>query len=73
MEQARQELGLEAPVERRRTVDRLDRFEVERLIAAAYRHASVGGRVAAEQKITLGSQHTFEVGPKVDYACRIPH
>ena len=32
-----------------------------------------GGRVAAEQKITLGSQHTFEVGPKVDYACRIPH
>ena len=43
MEQARQELGLEAPVERRRTVDRLDRFEVERLIDAAYRHASVRG------------------------------
>ena len=36
VEQTRRELGLEAPRERRRTVERLDRIEVERLIEAAY-------------------------------------
>ena len=36
VEQTRRELGLEAPRERRRTVERLDRTEVERLIEAAY-------------------------------------
>jgi integrase/recombinase XerD len=40
VEQARGELHLEAPRERRRTVDRLDRGEVERLIEAAYAHCS---------------------------------
>ena len=40
VEQARRELRLEAPRERRRTVERLDRAEVERLIAAAYGYSS---------------------------------
>ncbi|MBL8238647.1 MAG: tyrosine-type recombinase/integrase [Bryobacterales bacterium] len=40
VEQTRRELGLEAPRERRRTVERFDRIEVERLIEAAYVHSS---------------------------------
>ncbi|WP_194165383.1 hypothetical protein [Deinococcus terrestris] len=40
VEDARRALGLAAPKERRRTVDRLDREEIERLIEAAYRRAS---------------------------------
>ena len=40
VEQVRRELRLSAPRARRRTVERLDRFEVERLIAAAYRRSS---------------------------------
>jgi integrase/recombinase XerD len=40
VEQTRRELGLEAPRERRRTVERVDRTEVERLIEAAYGHSS---------------------------------
>jgi integrase/recombinase XerD len=40
VERARRELQLAAPRERRRTVDRLDRDEVERLIEAAYRRSS---------------------------------
>ena len=40
VEQVRRELNLSAPRARRRTVERLDRFEVERLIAAAYRRSS---------------------------------
>jgi integrase/recombinase XerD len=40
VEQARGELRLQAPRERRRTVDRLDRAEVARLIEAAYAHSS---------------------------------
>ena len=40
VEQVRRELKLSAPRARRRTVERLDRFEVERLIAAAYRRSS---------------------------------
>lgn len=40
VEDVRRELGLSAPRERRRTVDRLDREEVERLVEAAYRRAS---------------------------------
>ncbi|GAA5535184.1 tyrosine-type recombinase/integrase [Deinococcus aluminii] len=40
VEDVRRELGLAAPRERRRTVDRLDREEIERLIEAAYRRAS---------------------------------
>lgn len=39
VEQARRELGLHAPQERRRTLDRLDREEVERLIEQAYRRS----------------------------------
>ena len=40
VEQVRRELKLSAPRVRRRTVERLDRLEVERLIAAAYRRSS---------------------------------
>ena len=40
IEQVRRELRLEAPRERHRSVDRLDRAEVERLIEAAYNHSS---------------------------------
>lgn len=43
VEDARRALGLAAPKERRRTVDRLDREEVERLIEAAYRRTSSSG------------------------------
>jgi integrase/recombinase XerD len=45
VEQARRELQLSAPAERRRTVDRLDRGEVERLIEAAYRRSSRHGLI----------------------------
>ena len=40
VEQTRRELGVEAPRERRRTVERLDRVEVESLIESAYGHSS---------------------------------
>ncbi len=40
VEHARRELHLEAPKARRRTVDRLGRPEVDRLIEAAYTHSS---------------------------------
>jgi len=43
VEQVRRELKLSAPRARRRTVERLDRFEVERLIGAAYRRSSSYG------------------------------
>ena len=40
VEDVRRALGLAVPKERRRTVDCLDREEIERLIEAAYRRAS---------------------------------
>jgi integrase/recombinase XerD len=43
VEQTRRELGVEAPRERRRTVERLDCIEVERLIESAYGHSSQYG------------------------------
>jgi integrase/recombinase XerD len=43
VEQTRRELGLEAPRERRRTVERLDRDEIERLIEASYSNSSRQG------------------------------
>lgn len=43
VEQARKALGLRAPQERRCTVERLDRHEVERLIEHAYRHSAPYG------------------------------
>jgi integrase/recombinase XerD len=43
VEQVRRRLGLAAPATRCRTVERLDRAEVERLIAAAYRDGSQRG------------------------------
>src|SRR5580700_8800643 len=43
VEHARRELQIEAPKDRRRTVDRLDRLEVDLLIEAAYEHSSKYG------------------------------
>jgi integrase/recombinase XerD len=43
VEHVRRELALAPPTARRRSVDRLDRFEVERLIRAAYRTRSRRG------------------------------
>jgi hypothetical protein len=43
IEQVRRRLGLAAPATRPRTVERLDRAEVERLIASAYRDGSQRG------------------------------
>lgn len=43
VEHVRRELALAPPTGRRRSVDRLDRFEVERLIQAAYRTRSRRG------------------------------
>jgi integrase/recombinase XerD len=43
VEQVRRRLGLTPPAARPRTVERLDRSEVERLIAAAYRDGSLRG------------------------------
>jgi len=43
VEHVRRELALAPPAGRRRSVDRLDRFEVERLIQAAYRTRSRQG------------------------------
>ena len=43
VEGVRKELKLSAPPARRRTVERLDRLEVERLIAAAYQRSSSYG------------------------------
>src|SRR5919206_2647788 len=43
VEHVRRELDLAPPTGRRRSVDRLDRFEVERLIQAAYRTRSHHG------------------------------
>jgi integrase/recombinase XerD len=40
VERVRRELGLQAPKRRRRTVERLDHFEVDRLIEAACRRSS---------------------------------
>lgn len=40
IERVRRDLQLQAPKERRRTVDRLDRHEIARLIEAAYRRSS---------------------------------
>ena len=43
VEQVRRRLNLAAPVKRRRTVERLDRGEVERLIGSAYQNRSQEG------------------------------
>ena len=43
VEHVRRELALALPAGHRRGLDRLDRFEVERLIQAAYRPTAVRG------------------------------
>ncbi|GEM50168.1 tyrosine-type recombinase/integrase [Deinococcus cellulosilyticus] len=43
VEQVRKTMGLKPPSERRRTVDRLDTLEIERLIGAAYQQSSRQG------------------------------
>jgi len=57
VEQARRQMILTPPRERKRTVDRLDGLEVERLVAAAYRHQS---------KYGLMVKTLFYTGARVD-------
>jgi integrase/recombinase XerD len=52
VEHVRHELDLAPPTGRRRSVDRLDRFEVERLIQAAYRTHSRHGLMIS-RRMTL--------------------
>jgi len=57
IEQARRQIGLSAPSQRKRTVDRLDRKEMEWLIAAAYQRQS---------KYGLMVKTLFYTGARVD-------
>src|SRR5215831_18688809 len=57
VEETRRRLGLEPPRARRRTVQRLDRAEVERLIQATYRSKS---------KYGLMIKTLFQTGTRVD-------
>ncbi len=62
VEQTRRELGLEAPRERRRTVERLDRIEVEGLIEAAYVHSSCYGFIVKILFYTGARVSEFRIG-----------
>ena len=57
VEEARRRLGLEPPRARKRTVQRLDRAEIERLIQATYRNKS---------KYGLMIKTLFQTGARVD-------
>src|SRR5688572_15326637 len=57
VEEARRRLGLEPPRARKRTVKRLDRAEIERLIQATYRSKS---------KYGLMIKTLFQTGARVD-------
>lgn len=74
--QARQELTLQAPSERQRTVERLDGFEIERLIEHAYRRAPrygliiktlfyTGTRVSEFVNLTVGNLYLNLEPPQV--------
>jgi integrase/recombinase XerD len=76
VELARRQLGLAAPATRPRTVERLDRSEVERLIAAAYRDGSqrglmiktlflTGARVSEFVHIRVEDLHLDDDPPRV--------
>ena len=76
VEQVRRRLGLAAPATRPRTVERLDRAEVERLIAAAYRDGSrrglmiktlflTGARVSEFVHIRVEDLHLDDDPPRI--------
>ena len=76
VEQVRRRLGLAPPATRRRTVERLDRAEVERLIAAAYRDDSrrglmiktlflTGARVSEFVHIRVEDLHLDDDPPRI--------
>ncbi len=79
VEQVRRRLGLAPPATRRRTVERLDRAEVERLIAAAYRDDSrrglmiktlflTGARVSEFVHIRAEDLHPDDDPPRIHLA-----
>jgi integrase/recombinase XerD len=79
VEQVRRRLGLTPPITRPRTVERLDRAEVERLIAAAYRDGSrrglmvktlflTGARVSEFVHIHVEDLHLDDDPPRVHLA-----
>jgi integrase/recombinase XerD len=64
VEQVRRRLGLAAPATRPRTVERLDRAEVERLIASAYRDGSQRGLMIKTLFLTGARVSEFvHIGP----------
>ena len=76
VERVRRELKLEPPTTRRRTVERLDRDEIERLIQAAYKRSSryglmvktlfyTGARVSEFVNITVKDLHLGLQPPQV--------
>ncbi|MBV8077850.1 MAG: tyrosine-type recombinase/integrase [Planctomycetaceae bacterium] len=79
VEQVRRRLGLTPPATRPRTVERLDRAEVERLIAAAYRDGSrrglmiktlflTGARVSEFVHIQVEDLHLDDDPPRIHLA-----
>jgi integrase/recombinase XerD len=79
VEQVRRRLGLAPPATRPRTVERLDRAEVERLIAAAYRDGSrrglmvktlflTGARVSEFVHIRVEDLHLDDDPPRIHLA-----
>ena len=79
VEQVRRRLGLTPPATRPRTVERLDRAEVERLIAAAYRDGSrrglmiktlflTGARVSEFVHIRVEDLHLDDDPPRIHLA-----
>ena len=79
VEQVRRRLDLRPPVTRSRTVERLDRAEVERLIAAAYRDGSrrglmvktlflTGARVSEFVHIRVEDLHLDDDPPRIHLA-----
>lgn len=79
VEQVRRRLGLTPPASRPRTVERLDRAEVERLIAAAYRDGSrrglmvktlflTGARVSEFVHIRVEDLHLDDAPPRIHLA-----
>ena len=79
VEQVRRRLGLAPPATRPRTVERLDRAEVERLIAAAYRDGSrrglmiktlflTGARVSEFVHVRVEDLHLDDDPPRIHLA-----
>jgi integrase/recombinase XerD len=62
VEQARRRLKLQSPATRRRTVNRLDKSEVERLIRSTYQ---------SHNKYGLMIKTLFLSGARVDESCRL--